>query len=118
MMNSRRNGKTIRKTAKTHASPVRRMSRSAPAYVVIDHPIENEGIQGTHYAIRIGSSDKGCVEVCIDGYEWSPCRRSEGFWWFDWGNYSPGRHTIQARLRSDKGRVLRKSLPRKCSCEF
>ena len=83
-------------------------------YVVVDHPQEGEIISGLHYAIRIGSSDNGSVEICFDNGEWQSCRPSAGYWWFDWGYFTPGVHTIVARLRNAGGQTLKKTSPVKC----
>ena len=83
-------------------------------YVVIDHPQEAEIISGLHYAIRIGASDNGAVEISFDNGEWQSCRPSAGYWWFDWGYFTPGIHKITARLRDNDGKTVKKSLVVKC----
>jgi hypothetical protein len=90
---------------------------SAPkgAYVVIDHPMEGELVSGLAYVMRIGAAAGGRVEVSINNGDWSPARHSAGYWWFDWGYYKPGPHTVVARLIDDKGKVLKKSATRKCT---
>jgi len=84
------------------------------AYVVIDHPSNGETVSGLHYAMRIGASGDGFVEISFNGGEWLPCRHSAGFWWFDWGYFTPGAYTIVARLRTQEGRTVKKSAPVKC----
>ena len=79
------------------------------SYVVIDHPLEGEIISGLHYAIRIGASDNGAVEISFDGGEWQPCRASAGYWWFDWGYFTPGTHKIVVRLRNPEGGTIKKA---------
>ena len=83
------------------------------SYVVIDYPQENEVITHPSYAIRIGASGNGVVEVSIDGGEWNYCRYALGFWWFDWANYPGGTHRIIARLRDNDGKEILKSKARK-----
>lgn len=78
-------------------------------YVIIDYPQKNDIITGLHYAIRIGASDNGAVELSIDSGDWQPCRQGGGFWWFDWGYFTPGEHTLVARLRDAEGTTLTKS---------
>jgi hypothetical protein len=97
---------------KTKAAPV--VATEPKVYVVIDHPQEAEIISGLHYAIRIGASDNGTVEISFDNGEWQSCRPSAGYWWFDWGYFTPGIHKISARLRDKDGKTLKKSLVVKC----
>lgn len=75
-------------------------------FVVIDHPSDGEIVNGLHYAIRIGASDNAAVEIAFDGSEWQPCRQAAGYWWFDWGYFVPGVHTINARLRDADGNTI------------
>ena len=84
------------------------------AYIVVDHPQENELISGLHYAIRIGASDNGSVEISFDNGEWQQCRPSAGYWWFDWGYFTPGIHSVTARLRNADGKTLKKTPSIKC----
>jgi hypothetical protein len=82
-------------------------------YIVIDYPTEGELISGLAYAIRIGASESGKVELSFNGGEWQPCRAGAGYWWFDWGYYEPGTYKIVARLVDDNGKVIKKSDARK-----
>jgi len=84
------------------------------SYVVVDHPQDGEIISGLHYAIRIGASDNGSVEISFDGGEWQPCRASAGYWWFDWGYFTPGIHDITVRLRDAEGQAVKKSSAVRC----
>jgi len=83
-------------------------------YIVIDYPREGELIVPTHYAVRIGASSNGYVELSVNGGDWVACRNAEGFWWYDWLSFAPGNYKIVARLMGDKGRVLKKSEVRNC----
>lgn len=83
-------------------------------YVVVDHPQNNEIVSGLHYAIRIGASNTGSVELSINNRDWQPCRNTAGFWWFDWGYFTPGSHKITARLQDGQGKTLKKSAVVKC----
>ena len=84
------------------------------SYVLIDHPSNGETVCGLHYAIRIGSSEHGSVEISFNSGEWQPCRASAGYWWFDWGYYTPGTYKIVARLRNGAGESIAKSPIVKC----
>ena len=86
-------------------------------YVVIDHPQSKEVVSGLHYAIRIGATDAGYVEVQFDDGDWIPCRPSAGYWWLDWGYFTPGTHKIVARLLNNEGKTLKKSTVTKCTVE-
>ncbi len=97
------------KKAATVKTPVDQKS-----YVVVDHPQEGEIISGLHYAIRIGASDNGSVEIAFDCGEWQPCRASAGYWWFDWGYFTPGIHKIAVRLRDAEGGTIKKTPAVKC----
>ncbi|OGS34455.1 MAG: hypothetical protein A2474_04045 [Elusimicrobia bacterium RIFOXYC2_FULL_34_12] len=83
-------------------------------YVVIGYPEENEKINHPNYAIKIGTNCEGNVDISIDGGDWNRCRHSGGFWWFDWTNYPQGEHKLVARLCDNEGKVLTKSVTRKC----
>jgi len=98
------------KTKKAAAKP----AAEPKVYVVLDHPQVDEIISGLHYAIRIGASDNGAVEISFDNGEWQPCRPSAGYWWFDWGYFTPGAHKITARLRDAAGATVKKSPVVKC----
>ena len=92
-------------------------SISNTAYVLIDHPKENEVITHPQYSIRISASKATTVEISIEGGGWQPCYYSNGYWWFNWGNYSPVTHTIVARLKGEDGKIFKLSQPRKCLCK-
>lgn len=83
-------------------------------YVVVDHPQNNEIVSGLHYAIRIGASNTGSVDLSIDNGDWQACRNAAGFWWFDWGYFTPGTHKITARLQDGQGKTIKKSTVIKC----
>lgn len=83
-------------------------------YIIIDYPTENETIAGVHYAIRIGASGNGTVELSINNGPWEPARYADGYWWYDWGYFVPGATKIAARLVDDKGKVIKNATTRKC----
>jgi len=89
-------------------------SRKKEDYVAIDYPKKGEIITSPNYTIRIGASAGNTVEVSIDAGDWKTCRLAEGYWWYDWANYSPGSHFIKARIRDNEGKVIRTSLSRSC----
>ena len=80
------------------------------AYVLIDYPKENEVITGgSHYAVRIGASSDGAVELQINGPEWLPCRFNAGYWWYDMHDLKAGAKKITARLLDSTGKTIKKS---------
>lgn len=83
-------------------------------YIIIDYPTENETIAGVHYAIRIGASSNGTVELSINNGPWEPARYADGYWWYDWGYFVPGTARIAARLVDEKGKVIKNATTRKC----
>jgi hypothetical protein len=90
--------KPRKKTVKQEQIPMEHEGRYLGAYLTIDFPIENEVVSGLDYAIRIGASKDGFVELALNDGEWRPCRFSSGYWWFDWGYFTPGEYKISARL--------------------
>ncbi|GEM_PF-3899453 len=90
-----------------------RKSKKEENYVVIDYPKEGEIITSPNYTIRIGASEGNTVEVSIDAAgSWNVCRLAEGYWWYDWANYSPGFHLVKARMVDSKGKVIKESISR------
>lgn len=95
----------------------KKTSGKKPKYeIVIDHPKDGEVITyKAHYAVRIGTPNKGLVELSIDGAPFVKCRHSVGYWWYDWHNMQTGKHTLVARLVDpEKNRTLKKSEVVKC----
>jgi hypothetical protein len=84
------------------------------SYIFIDYPIEFEKIKSYHYAVRIGASKDGYVEVSFNNGEWLPCRFASGYWWFDWMYFNPGSYILLARLVSPKGDIILETTARKC----
>ena len=83
-------------------------------YVDIVYPQENEEITGPNYTIKIKTNSEGRAEISINACDWESCRESGGVWWYDWKNYTQGRHRILARISDDKGNILEISEIRKC----
>ncbi len=79
------------------------------SYIIIDYPVSGEIVSGLHYAIRIGASCEGSVQIQFNGGEWLSCRPTAGYWWYDWGYFTPGDYKIAARLVNDDGKQLKKS---------
>jgi hypothetical protein len=104
-----------KKKAPARAKKVSRKAELSPeSYVIIDHPQDGDLVSGLVYTVRIGASSNGTVELSIDGGDWQPCRFAAGYWWFDWGWYTPGSHSLCARLRDDAGNTISESAPVKC----
>ncbi|MFN3966695.1 MAG: hypothetical protein ACK4JE_03235 [Endomicrobiia bacterium] len=87
--------------------------------LTIDFPKENEIITSPHYTVRITSSENSLVELSINNGPWKPCRYDHDgsgnyYWWFDWSNYSKGPHKLIARIKNQKGKVVKKSEIRTC----
>ncbi|AKL97692.1 hypothetical protein [Endomicrobium proavitum] len=83
------------------------------AFLVIDYPVESDVLHGSHYAVRIGASPVGAVEVSFNSKDWNPCRFAAGFWWYDWTGFSKGSHIIEARLLDSQNKEVLKTSPRK-----
>ena len=87
---------------------VKEIAKTPSIFVVIDHPTQNDKLVPPHYAIRMGASD-GIVEIQINNSSWMPCRHTNGYWWFDWVNFSKGNYKITARLKDNADKALAKS---------
>lgn len=85
------------------------------SYLIIDFPVEAEKVYSRHYAIRIGASVEGYVELAFNEGEWIPCRFDDGYWWFDWVYFTPGKYTIAARMIDPEGKIVIQTPPRKCT---
>jgi hypothetical protein len=68
------------------------------AGVVVDFPQQDECVVSPIYTIRVGANEAEQVEVSINGSLWEACRPAEGYWWYDWQGYLPGRHQVLARM--------------------
>jgi len=74
--------------------------------VVLDHPAKGEMVTGEHYSLRLGTvGHVDRVEVCLDDGSWEPCRRSAGYWWYDWSGYKGGWHRAVARAHTGNDQV-------------
>jgi hypothetical protein len=82
----------------------------------IDYPTENEVINGHfHYALRIGASNDGYVEISFNDGEWNLCRYNCGYWWFDIMYFKLGDYKLCARMMDVDGNVIVKTKVRKFS---
>jgi hypothetical protein len=84
-----------------------------PPFIWIDFPQQNERLFVPEYVIRLGAGGADAVELSLDKGDWLPCRLTSGYWWFDWANIAPGKHTLVARMRTIDGRWFR-TPPRTC----
>ena len=105
----------VPKTPKAVSKQKQAVNNYPNAYLVVDHPVETETIYGNHYAIRIGASTDGYVEISFDKGEWQPCRFGGGYWWFDWAYFNKGDHSIAVRLMDTNGNSIIETSPRKCT---
>ena len=83
-------------------------------YIWIDYPTQSEVLHGSSYNVRLGVGGADLVEISIDKSPWLPCRLTSGFWWYDWSNIAPGKHTLVARMRTSDNRWF-KTPPRACT---
>ncbi|MCL2335269.1 MAG: hypothetical protein FWC57_04320 [Endomicrobia bacterium] len=101
-------------SVKPAKSAVSKKNENQNAYLVIDYPVETEHIYGNHYAIRIGASPDGYVELSFNDGEWIPCRYADGYWWFDWVYFTPGNYKLASRMIGSNGEVVKSTGTRKC----
>jgi hypothetical protein len=87
------------KSAKTTT----RAPRPAATRLAVEDPQEGELIRAPAYAFRI-EADAPRVEIAIDGDDWRPCRRNDGYWWYEWSGYESGRHQAMVRGETRAGR--------------
>lgn len=84
-------------------------------YVWIDYPEQNERLLGPIYNIRMGIGGAEQADIAIDGGSWQACELRSGYWWYDWTNIQPGKHTLVARMRTADGRWYRTPVR---NCEY
>ena len=95
--------------SKSAVKVVKPEPKQQTTYVTIDHPVNDEIVSGMHYAIRMGSSSNGTVELEINKSGWLPCRPSAGYWWYDWSHFTPGKYRLTACLKDSSGKIILKS---------
>jgi len=88
-------------------------SPEAP-FIWIDYPAQDETLVGPDYHVRLGVGGADLVEISIDKSPWLPCRLTSGYWWYDWSDIAPGKHTLVARMRTSDNRWF-KTPPRACT---
>ncbi len=86
-------------------------AKKVKEYVVIDYPKDGDKILPHQYTIRIGASE-GNVEISIDDQPWQPCRKNQGYSWFDWQKISLGMHTCIARKKLASGKYKKSKVVR------
>jgi len=74
-------------------------AQAAAAGITVDYPQERERVIGPDYTFRIEAKSAGRVEISIDDNVWQPCRQADGYWWYDWSGYMPGKHQAVARIQ-------------------
>lgn len=63
----------------------------------IDYPANNEKVYCGHYCFRLGSpSNISWLKISINGGPWQDCRNANGYWWFDWWNFTTGNFYAEA----------------------
>ena len=75
-------------------------SPAVAAGIAIDYPQESEHITSPDYTFRIEAKRASQVEISIDNDAWRPCRQAEGYWWYDWSGYMPGKYQAAAKIRA------------------
>lgn len=69
--------------------------------VVVDYPREGEVVEPPEYSFRVGAPDGAeFVEIRVNQGRWRRCRRSVGYWWFDWSGFDSGEYRVMARART------------------
>ncbi len=103
-----KSAKTVKKNVKrTVKTATKKTALNKNEYLVMDHPKNNETIHSWHYAVRLGTGvNCKTVDISIDDGPWQPCRYTNGYWWYDWTNYSPGTHQLIARMTKTNGQYL------------
>jgi hypothetical protein len=76
--------------------------RAAAERIAVDFPQEGEVLDSSGCTFLIDAPARG-VEIAIDGDEWRPCRRGDGYWRHDWSRAEPGRHQAIVRCAGRPG---------------
>lgn len=106
-------------TPKTNTTPAATTNKltNATEYVVVDYPKNLETLTSRQYTVRIGASDCTGLDISVNDQPWQPCRWANGYWWFDWNNYTSGTHQLVARLHKRNGEYLI-SKRRRCKAAY
>jgi len=73
-----------------------------PERIAVDYPHEGEVLAAPSCTFLIDAPARG-VEIAVDGDEWRPCRRSDGFWRHDRRFPDPGVHQAVVRCAGTGG---------------
>jgi hypothetical protein len=81
----------------------RKQAAARPAErISVDYPHEGEVLTSAACTFLIDAPARG-VEIAVDGEEWRPCRRGDGYWRHDWFFPSPGPHQAVVRCAGPSG---------------
>jgi len=70
----------------------------------IDHPHQDQTVTSGLYTFRVGGPDTlALMEISVDRGPWRACRRSCGYWWYDWSGFENGEHILVARGQNRDG---------------
>lgn len=96
----------MKSAVKNVLNTLKRASAAQPRPAV-DYPASGETVVSAQYTIRLSAPEKTeGLDVSIDQGPWLPCRKAEGFWWYDWSGYGDGAHAVIARTPGKNGRFL------------
>lgn len=80
---------------------------SVRTMLAVDFPRQGERIASREYTLRVSApEDIKRMDVSIDQGDWLPCRKSAGYWWYDWSGYDSGEHEILARIETSDGKFV------------
>lgn len=80
---------------------------SARTMLAVDFPRQGERITTPQYTLRLSApEDVAGMDISIDQGDWQPCRKSVGYWWYDWSGYENGEHEIVARVQTGNGKDI------------
>jgi hypothetical protein len=82
--------------------------------IAIDYPKQHERIVSENYTFRFTASvaEEERVVVSVDDGPFSPCRFSDGYWWYDWAGYRSHHHRLIAKIVSLNGDVVSEAVRR------
>ena len=89
--------KTITKSKASSAAATTQKAIPLAKDLYIDYPASNDSIYCGHYCFRLGSpSNISWLKISINGGAWQDCRYANGYWWFDWWNFTTGNFYAEA----------------------
>lgn len=93
-----------RKRAAKTTRPLDQDVQPAQTFLMLDFPQPDETVVSPTYTLRFTVPENTpYVEVSVNDGAWQPCRFAVGHWWFDWADYSAGKHTVRARTTTFDG---------------